>query len=132
MNQNQENTALFSSFWPILIMSVSMAAFLCWQVIAAGRQYIALLRLADQQTALSGQAVQAETKLQAMMMDLITLSKNDTDAKAVVTKYGIKYNPAPQAGSSPVDTLLSQPKPKQKERAPASPDAPAGNSSSPQ
>jgi len=109
--QEESRETVFTPFWPICMIAVSMAVFLSWQVISGARQYINLLRLADQQNALSGQAVQAESKLQAMMMDLLNLSKTDTDARTVVTKYGIKYNPAQQSSASPVETLLTPSKP---------------------
>jgi len=95
MNPREENTTLFTPFWPLCLMAVSLTAFLGWQVTTTARQYVALLRLADQQTVLAGQAAQAEGKLKAMMMDLLELSKTDADARAIVTKYGIKFNPAP-------------------------------------
>jgi hypothetical protein len=113
MNPHEENTALFTPFWPLCLMAVSLAAFLGWQVMTAARQYIAALRLADQQTLLAGQAAQAESKLQAMMMDLLELAKTDADAQAIVGKYGIKFNPAPTPALPvlPLDKVLPQPKP---------------------
>lgn len=110
MNPREENTTLFTPFWPMCMIALSMAIFLGWQVIGAGRQYISLLRLSDQQTVMSGQAAQAEAKLQAMMMDLLKLSKTDSDALVIINKYGIKYNPPPQSLGLP-----SEPKPAARE-----------------
>ena len=94
-------------------MALSLALFLGWQVTAAARQYIASLQLADQQAVLVGQAAQAESKLQAMMMDLLELAKTDADAQAIVGKYGIKFNPAPASAlpTLPLDAVLPQPRP---------------------
>ena len=115
MNTREENSALFTPFWPLCLMALSLAAFLGWQVMAAARQYIALVRLADQQTSMASQAVQAESKLQAMMMDLLEIAKTDADARAIVGKYGIKFNPAPAPASAlPLDVVLPQPQPKPK------------------
>lgn len=108
----EENTTLFTPFWPLCMMAASLAIFLGWQVTVAARQYIASLRLADQQTLLMGQAAQAESKLQAMMMDLLELSKRDPDARAIVAKYDIKFNPA-QSSALPLPVVLPQPKPKE-------------------
>jgi len=97
MNPREESTTLFTPFWPLCLMAVSLATFLGWQVTISVQQYIGLVRLADQQTVLTQQAVQAESKLQAMMMDLLQLSKTDADARAIVGKYNIKFNPAAPA-----------------------------------
>ena len=110
MNQREENTIHFTPFWPLFLMALSLAAFLGWQVLNAVRQYLDLVRLADQQTLLTGQAAQAETKLQAMMMDLLELSKTDAEAKTIVTKYNIKFNPAQQS-ALPLDAALPELKP---------------------
>ena len=83
--------------------------FILLLLAAAARQYIALLRLGDQQTTLSAQAQQAEAKLQAMMMDLLELSGTDPDARAIVAKYGIKFNPA-QPSALPLEAVLPKPK----------------------
>ena len=112
MNPRDENTTLFTPFWPLCLMAVSLAVFLGWQVTMAARQYVALLRLADQQTVLAGQAAQAEGKLKAMMMDLLELSKTDADARAIVSKYGIKFNPATPSVLPP-EAVLPLPKPKE-------------------
>jgi hypothetical protein len=94
MNTPEENTSRFTAFWPLFLMALSLAGFLGWQVTQAARQHLDLVRVADQQTLLAGQAAQAETKLQAMMMDLLELSKTDANAQAIVKKYGIRFNPA--------------------------------------
>lgn len=107
MKANEENTNLFTPFWPLCMMAVSLAVFMGWQVTMATRQYIALLRLADQQTFMAGQAVQAESKLQAMMIDLLELSKRDPDARAIVNKYGVKFNPA-EPSSLPINAVQPQ------------------------
>ena len=128
MSSPEENTNLFTPFWPLCLMALSLACFMGWQVTAAARQYIGLVRLADQQTLQTGQAAQAESKLQAMMMDLLELAKTDADARAIVSKYGIKFNAAPAPASAlpamlersdcgrglpvlPLDVVLPQPRP---------------------
>jgi len=112
MNTREENTMLFTPFWPLCLMAVSLVCFLGWQVTTAAQQYIGLVRIADQQAIQAGQAAQAESKLQAMMMDLLELSRTDADAQAIVGKYGIKFNAAPPpAPALPLDKVLPQSKP---------------------
>lgn len=114
MNQ-QETTCnssvpVFTPFWPVFLLAVSLAIFLCWQTVQAVRQHMASLRLADQQVVLAGRAAQTEASLQAMMMDLLKLSQTDADAKAIVARYGIKFNPPAQPqepqGALPVSAVV--------------------------
>jgi hypothetical protein len=105
MNQHEEDTMHFSPFWPLCLMALSLAIFLGWQVSNAVRQYLSLMRLGDQQTLLTGQAQQTETKLQAMMMDLLELSKTDAEARTIVNKYKIKFNPY-QSSVLPTEAVL--------------------------
>ena len=121
MNPREEHATLFTPFWPLCLMAVSLAAFLGWQVTAAARQYVGLVRLADQQAVLAGQATQAEAKLQAMMMDLLELSKTDADARAIVSKYGIKFNPVPLS-ALPLESVLPEPRNKPKSGAGKAPE----------
>lgn len=126
MNQREENTTSFTPFWPLCLMAVSLAGFLGWQVTVAAQQYIASLRLADRQAALTEQASQAETKLQTMMMDLLELAKKDPDARAIVSKYNIKFNP-PKSPELPLAAVLPQPRPnKNVEMTPSPPEGKPG------
>ena len=124
MNPHEENTMRFTPFWPLCLMALSLGCFLGWQVTTAARQYIGLMRIADQQTLQAGQVAQAESKLQAMMMDLLELSKTDADARAIVGKYGIKFNaaPAPALPVLPLEAVLPVPRPARAQR-----DAAAGS-----
>lgn len=99
---------IFTPFLPLCLMALSLTLFLGWQVTVAVRQYITLLRLGDQQVALSEQAAQTEVKLQALIMDLLKLSKTDADAKTIVNKYGIKFNAPSQSGVPSVGLLKPQ------------------------
>jgi hypothetical protein len=110
MNQREENMTLFTPFWPLFLMVVSLAVFLGWQVTLSVQQYIASLRMQDQQAALTEQAAQAETKLQTMMMDLLELAKNDPEARAIVGRYNIKFNPPAQSANLPLAAILPQAK----------------------
>ena len=95
----------FSAFWPLFMLSLSLAFFLGWQVVQAVHQYMNSIRLADQQTYIAGQAADAESKLQSMMMDLIKLSKTDADAQELIAKYKITFNPPQQQGSRSVPEI---------------------------
>ena len=110
MNQAGTNVDRFGSFWPLCLMSASLAVFLGWQVALSVKQYMASTRLATQQDLLEVQAAQTESKLQALVMDLLTLAKTDEDARVIVNKYGIKYNEPQSAPALPTGLVEPQPK----------------------
>ena len=98
MNPSEENVnKIITSFWPLCLLAVSLTVLLVWQVTLAGQQYVALVRLSDQQVVMTQQAVQTENKLKTMMMDLLELAKTDADARAIVTKFNIQYAPPPSS-----------------------------------
>ena len=109
-NKSENVAPCFSSFLPLCLLALSLIIILGWQMSMGIQQYMATIRLADQQAVMANQASQTESKLQAMMTDLLQLSKTDPEAKAIVTKYRIKLNsdkPAPV----PVQTALPPEKP---------------------
>jgi len=111
MNAEDHNANRYTPFWPLCLMALSLAIFLGWQLTAAVRQHSGLLRMQEQQTILAGQAAQAESKLQAMIVDLLTLAKTDADAKAIVLKYRINMNSPAQPALS-LEAAASQPSPR--------------------
>ncbi len=93
-------TNQYTAFWPIFLLALSIGILITWQVLLAGQQHVSLQRAAEQQALATQQAAQAEGRLQAIMMDLVELSRGNSEALAIVKKYGIKINPP--ADSSPV------------------------------
>ena len=108
MNKTESLTVTFSPFWPLCFMAFSLVTILGWQLTIGVQQYIDALRMADQQAVVAKQAVQTESKLQAMMTDLLLLAKTDAEAQTIVTKYRVKMNAdkpetrAPRVPASPV------------------------------
>jgi len=92
MKMSETPTATFSPFWPLCLMALSLVIILGWQLNVGVQQYIASLRLVEQQVLIAQQAAQTESKLQSMMSDLLLLAKTDTEAQAIVAKYRIKLN----------------------------------------
>jgi hypothetical protein len=89
-------------FWPITLLGGALMLVLIWNLIAAVQQYINGLRLQDQQSVVAMQAAQAEQKMQSMLSELVELGKNNSEAQAIVRKYGITINaPAGGAPSTP-------------------------------
>ncbi len=110
MNTVQEtNSNQYTAFWPLCLLALSIGILLGWQVLLAGQQYISLQRMAEQQAVTTQQAAQAESKLQAIMMDLVELSQSNKEALAIVKKYGIKVTPPAQTGASDQSPLPKSP-----------------------
>jgi hypothetical protein len=99
MNKTESPTVTFSPFWPLCFMAFSLVIILGWQLTIGVQQYIASLRMADQQAVMATQAAQTESKLQSMMTDLLLLAKTDPEAQTIVAKYNIKMN-ADKSGTS--------------------------------
>lgn len=92
MNKTESSDNTFSPFWPLCFMAFSLVIILGWQLTIGVQQYIASIRMADQQVLMAKQAAQTESKLQSMMTDLLLLAKTDAEAKTIVAKYNIKMN----------------------------------------
>jgi hypothetical protein len=73
-------------------MAFSLVIILGWQLTIGVQQYIDALRMGDQQALVAKQAAQTESKLQAMMTDLLLLSRTNDEAQKIVVKYNIKMN----------------------------------------
>lgn len=106
MNMPESPSNTFSPFWPLCLMASSLVILLGWQLNVGVQQYIASQRMADQQATLAAQAAQTESKLQAMMSDLLLLAKTDAEAQSIITKYNIKLNAdKPGTGAPPAPAL---------------------------
>ena len=107
MNPCEENKTRFTFFWPLCLMAVSLAAFLAWQLKGAEQQCADLQQLVDQQAFLAVKSVQAERKFQGMLSDLLELAKSDPDARSLVEKYSIQFNPTSSSSSVVVQATAS-------------------------
>ena len=110
MSSEHTESPTFTPFWPLLFMGISLTLFFGWQVVQNFKQHTNTVRLTDQQALLSAQAVEAEAKLQALMMDLIKLAETDPDAEDLVKQFGIKFNPA-AAPVNPASPAVVEPAP---------------------
>lgn len=95
--QTPVNTApVYTPFWPVFILIITIGVTLGWQVILANQQRQNLEKIAEQQLVMSQQAAQTEAKLQAIMVDLVELARTNSEAQVIVRKYNIKMNPPVQ------------------------------------
>ena len=96
MNQDvkleQAPCAPTNPFGPLVLMAVSLALVLGWNVAQAWQQHRAGKQAQDQQVSLLQQAATTERNLQVMLTDLVNLAATDPQARAIVDKYQIKYN----------------------------------------
>lgn len=95
--ENFESTATKGAFLPLLLLGVSFALILIFQVSVMLPQRGALQKVVEHNTKGVEQSKQVQSGLQKLVMDLIAAAADDKDAQAIITKYGIQVS-----GSSPV------------------------------
>ncbi len=97
-----------SSLVPLLLVTISLAAILIWQIVLASQQrtgmYEAKRQLAEaiqKREELVKQSNQLQAKLQALVLDLLALGQTDEKARAIVQKYNIQQTtPAAPAAAA--------------------------------
>lgn len=94
----------FSAFLPVTLIALGSIMLLSWNLIIVISQHSNGLRITAQQDIQLEQAAQAEIKLKQMMTELVSLSKDDTDAATIVKRYGIVFN-NPGAKALPEPTV---------------------------
>jgi len=101
MNESTENHAgsseCSSAFLPLLLLGVSFALILIFQVSILLPQRSLLNNVIKQSEQGVQQSKQVQSGLQTLVLDLIGAAKDDKDAQAIITKYGIQVS-----GTSPV------------------------------
>lgn len=78
-------------FWPIALMALSLLTVLGSNLIDAWQARRTGERLHARNVELLGQATAVESRLQALLTDLVQLGQTDPAAALVVTKYGIRF-----------------------------------------
>ena len=86
-----------STFLPLLLLGVSFAFLLIFQVSMLLPQRELLQKVVAQNDTMVQQSLQVQASLQKLAVDLLAAAKDDKDAQAVIAKYGIQVN-----GASPV------------------------------
>ena len=114
VSQPSSSEELPGPFWPLVLMGLSLGTILTWNLVATLRDCYMGVRMRDQQDTAAAQAFEAEEKMKTLMFDLIALSAKNPEAKAIVDKYQIRYNaapqaPAPAAGQTPPATPSAVP-----------------------
>lgn len=115
MNHEHSGSAR-SSVIPIVLLGVSLAAILVWQIVVTLHQRTGMYEAKRQLGAaiqtredLVKQSNQLQAKLQTLVIDLLALAQRDEKAKAIVQKYNIQQTaptapalpPAPAATGTP-------------------------------
>lgn len=99
-NQSAEKT--FSAFPAILLIALSVAILLAWNLYQMNLVRSNSIRISAQQDVQLTQARQTEEKLRLMMTDLVKLAKSDADAQAIVKRYNIAFKDSePDQASAP-------------------------------
>ena len=87
----------FNGFWPILLIGVSLALVLSWEIWIGGATRRSAQQLQDQQVRLVDQSKQVQQNLEKLVRGLVDLAKVDPEAQKLIDKFGIKVTPATTA-----------------------------------
>lgn len=88
----QSNGSTYHGFWPVLLLALSLLFVFSWEIWVAVDTQRSAQQLQEQQVRAVDQAKQVQTGLEKLVRGLVELAKTDDAAKALVTKFGIKYN----------------------------------------
>lgn len=79
-------------FLPIVLLALSVLFALIWQLTAIKNQRNELQNAITRLQEPAKQSQQVQGSLQKLVTELLELSKTDSQAKAIVDKYGIRQN----------------------------------------
>ena len=83
-----------SCFLPLLLLASGLGLILLVQTAQAFQQHVAMQRQIDQLMPVAVKADSSQKLLQAMCMDILKLSADgNSDARELVQKFGINFNP---------------------------------------
>ena len=96
-----DSSSAFPTFFPIVLLAVSLLILLVWQVVNARSQTgslkfakAQLIETLKQREPKAQQAMELQNKLRALTLDLLKLAETDPKAQALVKKYNIPPAPA--------------------------------------
>ena len=96
MNEIRESSS-GKSFAAIALIGLSLAIVLGRDLYLTTKQKTALRQISAQQDQGVLQSRQVAANFEKMMRDLLELAKTDSEAKAIITKYGITVTQPPAA-----------------------------------
>ena len=95
MNQTSESNG--RTGWPIVLIAASLLLVLGRDLLDNNRQQAALKLTVARQEEGVAKSRDVAKGFEKMMRDLLQLAQTDTEAKAIVAKYGIAVNAPPAA-----------------------------------
>lgn len=87
---------------PVVLLALALVIFLGWQVWAGIRQYKSASQIWNQQEAMAQQAAETKRNFQAMMIEFIELAENNDEARRIIRKYNVTFNPNKAPAPAPV------------------------------
>jgi len=88
--ENSTNAESMSAFLPLTLLGISFLLLLLFQISLLVPQRAFLQKVIAANGQRVEQSKQVQTNLQKLVMDLVETAKTDSDAQALVTKYGIQ------------------------------------------
>lgn len=95
------------TFWPLMMLSLSLGIVLLWNVYTGVREYYNALRVRDQLEVTASQAGVAEEKVKALFIDLLAMAANDVEVKAITDKYNVRFTAPAQPGAAAVPPVAA-------------------------
>jgi hypothetical protein len=96
-----DSSSAFPTFFPIVLLAVSLLILMVWQVVSVGGEAKALkaakaqlVETLKQRDPQAQQALQMQNELRALTLDLLKLAETDPKALALVKKYNVPPAPA--------------------------------------
>jgi hypothetical protein len=94
--RSESSSSAFPPFFPIVLLAVSLLILLVWQVVNVSSQAkdlkaarTQLMETLKQREPQAQQAMQMQSQLRALTLDLLKLAETDPKAQALVKKYNI-------------------------------------------
>jgi hypothetical protein len=92
-----ESSESKGAFLPVLLLEISFALILMFQIAILLPQRDLLQKVIKQNEKGVEQSTQVQGALQKLVVDLVGASADDKDAQAIIAKYGIQVSGAPAA-----------------------------------
>lgn len=100
MSQDSPSVQSPSTFGSVLLLALALTVFLGWQLWAGIRQYQSAEQVWDRQEVTARQAAETKKNFEAMMFELIELAETHPEARRIIRKYNVTFNPGTDSPES--------------------------------
>jgi hypothetical protein len=101
---DESDNQVYSSFWPVLVVAVTLIAWFGYQAVESYNQKSSLNTEFETAVPTINQAQAAQSKLYAVAQDLIQVSSKDANAAQIVKEAQIQVHKGDDSSSSAAST----------------------------